>query len=238
MSYDSPSNTFAKILIVEDEILIADSIGMYLEDKGFLITGKATSYEEAVSSFNQQVPDVVLLDIELSGPKTGIDFAHFLRQQAQPPPFLYLTSRMEDRYIEQAKTTFPVGYLGKPIHLPGLVAGIEVALFNERNEEKKIQIKFQGINYVVPVNAIRYLRAEHVYVRFVLDDGTTLLQRGKLGQMLTHLQDERFVQTHRSYVVNIDFVSGYEADNVYVGLEKIPISRSRRAAVQALLGGD
>ena len=70
------------ILIVEDEILVAYSVGMYLEDNGFTISGKAKSYEEAVSSFNQRVPDVVLLDIELSGPKTGIDFAHFLRNRA------------------------------------------------------------------------------------------------------------------------------------------------------------
>jgi len=209
------SQKIARILIVEDEILIADTIRMHLEKKGYEVIDNAISYGEAVVMFREQRPDLVLLDIRLSGRESGIEMAQYLRRQPDPPPF-------------------------KPIHAESLIASIEIALFNFRIspiKQKSIYLKDQGTNFAVPLDTIEYLRAEHVYVRFVMNDGKEVLQRGTLRQVLARLGDGRFVQTHRGYVINTNLVTGYEHDGVYFRGTKIPVSRSRRSTVMAMLEG-
>jgi DNA-binding response OmpR family regulator len=88
-----------QILIVEDEILIADTIERYLTRQGYWVMGSAISCEEAETLYLRQTPDLALLDIRLSGSRTGIDFAHFIRKQARPAPFIYLTSQLDRRSI-------------------------------------------------------------------------------------------------------------------------------------------
>lgn len=82
-----------KNLIVEDEVQLADSIRLSLEARGYFVTGNAISYGEAMAFYREQSPDLVLLDIGLNGRLSGIDFARFPRKQADPRPFIYLTSR-------------------------------------------------------------------------------------------------------------------------------------------------
>lgn len=234
------SQKIARILIVEDEILIADTIRLHLEKKGYEVIGNAISYGEAVVMYREQRPDLILLDIRLSGRESGIEMARYLRRQPNPPPFIFLTSQLEERFIDMAKQTRPAGYLGKPIHAESLIASIEIALFNFRispSKQKSIYLKDQGTNFAVPLDTIEYLRAEHVYVRFVMNDGKEVLQRGTLRQVLARLGDGRFVQTHRGYVVNTNLVTGYDYDGVYFRGTKIPVSRSRRNAVMAMLEG-
>lgn len=230
----------ARILIVEDKTLIANTIRFHLESKGYEVVDNAISYGEAVVLFKEQRPDLILLDVCLNGRASGIEFARFLRRQPNPPPFIFLASRLENSFIERAKETRPAGYLGKPIHAESLIASIEIALFNFRvksGKQRSIYLKDRGGNITVPLNSIEYLRAEHVYIRFVLSDGKEVLQRGTMRQVLTRMNDRRFVQTHRGYAINTNLVTGYENDGVFIGGTKIPVSRSRRNLVLAMLEG-
>jgi len=104
-----------KILIVEDEVIIADTIKRYLTQNGHQVVGNAISYQEAESIYIEKKPDLVLLDIRLSGTKTGIDVAYFIQQQTDPKPFIFLSSQLDSRSLNSAKETFPAGYLSKPI---------------------------------------------------------------------------------------------------------------------------
>ena len=77
------------ILIVEDEILIADTIKRYLLKQGHNVAGIAINFDEAKDLYLETKPDLALLDIRLSGNKSGIDVAEFLHQQNQKIPLMY-----------------------------------------------------------------------------------------------------------------------------------------------------
>lgn len=238
MSSQSIDVRNAKILIVEDEVLIADTIKMNLERHGYQVAATAISYEEAVEAIEKHEPDAVLLDIRLNGPRSGVDVARYLRAKSSPPPFIFLTSQMDDFFLEQAKQTHPVAYLGKPIQINSLLATLKMVTHNTKayqRPERTIEIRHKGINKVVRLNDICYLESEHVYIRIVLVDGHDLLVRGRLQDMMTKLDSDRFLQVHRSFIVNFNRVTGHDNTSLYFGEVRIPVSRSRRREILDLL---
>jgi len=227
-----------RTLIVEDEVLIADMIKRYLNERDYQVVGTAISYEEGKALYLQKKPDIVLLDIRLSGVKTGIDLAHFIQEQPDPQPFIFLTSQLDRNSLDQAKATFPAGYLSKPIQKETLYTTIEIAMHNFQTQEKEkttIQLYNGKRYYLVPVEDILFLQADHIYVQVNLTDEKQFLQRSTLKETLEQLPEDQFVQTHRSFAVNIDQVTRWDSEYLYVQDNAIPISRSRRKRVLSLL---
>ncbi len=112
-----------KVLIVEDEMVIAMNLVSILEDLGYDVLDPANSYEEAVDALKEEQPDIALLDIQLDGDKDGIDFARYINQY-QEIPFIYLTSNADSRTLNQAKETSPSSYLVKPFNQDDLFTSI------------------------------------------------------------------------------------------------------------------
>lgn len=227
-----------RILIIEDEVLIADTLKRYLRQYGYEVVGNAISYEEAVEMYQSLQPDLCLVDIQLSGYKTGIDFAHFLHNQPEAPLFIFLTSQLDRKHLEAAKETYPAAYLSKPIQKNTLYTTIEIAASNyEAQERAKETIRlYNGKQYYqVPTEDIMYLRADHNYVHIELANHKAVLQRSSLRETLEQLPGGLFVQTHRSYAVNLNKVSRWDNDYLYVEDNAIPISRARRKEVVDLL---
>ncbi|MEO0733996.1 MAG: response regulator, partial [Bacteroidota bacterium] len=169
-----------KVLVVEDEVLIADTLTYHLEENGFSVVGSAISYHEAVALFQQTAPDISIIDIRLSGPRSGIEFGAFLRQQTPRIPFIYLTSQLDAHSLEAAKATFPAGYLGKPVPLNSLVSTLQVALHNAEVDDAYLVIRDRGVLHRILPEDILYLEADHVYVRYYLADGRALVERSTL----------------------------------------------------------
>lgn len=227
-----------RILIVEDEILIADMIERYLTKEGHTVVGIAISYEEAVHLYKHQKPDIALLDIRLSGQKTGIDVAHFLLENSPQIPFIYLTSQMDNITINKAKETTPAGYLTKPIQKYSLFTTIEIAMHNhnvQKRGSQNITLTDGTTKYQTAVNDILYLQADHIYVKVNLKNGNQLLQRSTLKELMDQLPKENFLQTHRSFVVNTNHIDRWDTQNIYINGNEIPLSRSRRKDVFSLL---
>jgi len=230
--------TSSKVLIVEDEILIADNIKRFLLQKGYDVTGIAISYLEAVRLYEIIKPDIVLLDIRLNGFKSGIDVAHYINNQSSRTPFIFLTSQMDPKNIEAAKQTYPSGYLSKPIQQESLCATIEIALYNFRSKnelEKVIRLHDGNTKHILLVDEISFVQAEHVYVKVFKKDGDHILHRSTLKDVLSKLPDDQFVQTHRSYVVNIRHITSWDTNSIYIGKEEIPMSRSKKKDVLEML---
>lgn len=228
----------AQVLIVEDEVLIADSIKRHLHRKGYEVTGMAISYEEALASYRDQQPDIVLLDIRLSGPRTGIDIGCWLREQPAPSPFVYLTSQLDHQSLEAAKATFPAGYLSKPVQPNTLYTTLEIALHNRSAPPQladRIRLYDGKQHYQVPVNEILYLRSNHIYVQVRLKGGAEIEPRSSLKELISQMPEGQFVQTHRSYAINIKQVSRWDQEYIYLNDQAVPISRSRRRDVLELL---
>ncbi|MEM6262707.1 MAG: response regulator [Bacteroidota bacterium] len=234
-------NTY-RILIVEDEVLIADMLARYLKRKGHEVVGMAISYEEAVDIYRKQEPEISLVDIRLSGTKTGIDFAKFIQDQPIPRPFIFLTSQLDQQTISKAKETFPAGYLSKPVQKESLFATIEIATHAHKEKVKRhnpaIQINDGTRSFQVKISEILFLQSEHVYVKVYLADERIVLQRSSLKEFLDLLPADTFLQTHRSYAVNVQHVAHWSNSALGVQQHTIPVSRARRDHILAVLNSN
>jgi CheY-like chemotaxis protein len=117
-----------KILIVEDEALVALSVSGLLEDMGHEVCGVAGSVAEAIELGRAHAPDLVLMDVNLQEGGSGIDAAHQLRAFDRPPVVLFVTSYVDSdtrRRMEEAK---PFGIVQKPFQEAHLQRTVEQAL--------------------------------------------------------------------------------------------------------------
>jgi PAS domain S-box-containing protein len=125
----------AKVLVVEDEGIVALDIRERLQALGYLVVAVADSGGEAVRLAGELHPDVVLMDIRLHGPVDGITAAEQIRHRFHRP-VIYLTAYADDHTLARAKVTEPFGYLLKPVDDRELRTSIEMALYKHEAEQK------------------------------------------------------------------------------------------------------
>ncbi len=131
----------SKILLVEDEIIVARDIQDRLESLGYAVVGIAVSGQEAIGYAEKYRPDLILMDIRLQGEMDGIQAADHIRKRFDIP-VIFLTSYSDNGIVRRAKVSEPFGYLLKPIFEDGeLRAGIEVALYKSRMEKEFLMAK-------------------------------------------------------------------------------------------------
>ncbi len=123
--------TDTKILIVEDEVIVAINIEKRLQNSGYRVTGIASSSEQALEKVELEKPDLVLMDIKLKGELDGIDTADLIRKKHNLP-IIYLTSYTDEETFQRAKLTEPFGYLIKPFEIRELHRTIEMALYKDK----------------------------------------------------------------------------------------------------------
>jgi len=124
-----------RILVVEDESIVAKDIQSQLTRLGYSVPATAASAQEALAKAQQVRPHLALVDIRLKGDIDGIVLAHQLREQLQVP-VVYLTAYADDATIERAKKTEPFGYLLKPFEERDLQTAIELALYKSQMEAR------------------------------------------------------------------------------------------------------
>ncbi len=140
-------NYKVRVLIVEDEPLIAENIAMYLNNHDYEVAGIAYDYEEAISKLELEKPDIVLLDINLEGEQDGIDVGKFIHEK-MGIPFVFLSSYSDKNTLERAKHVQPSGYLVKPFHEKSLMATLEISLSNFASDAnyQNAELHFDKIN--------------------------------------------------------------------------------------------
>ena len=121
-----------KILIVEDEFIVANDLRLILKRAGYAVCGIAGSVPEARVLIGTENPDLVLLDIQLKGPLTGIDLAMELK--AQEIAFVYLSALSNQRILEAAKATQPYGFLVKPFREKDILVTLDIAWYRHEQE--------------------------------------------------------------------------------------------------------
>jgi len=125
----------AKILIVEDEAIIALKLQKQVELMGYQVTSVAASGEEAVQMAHEGKPDLVLIDIALPGKTSGIDAAAAIRTRDNIP-VIYLTAHSDEETLKQATLTSPYAYLIKPVGDKALHNAIKIALFKHKTDRQ------------------------------------------------------------------------------------------------------
>jgi two-component system response regulator HydG len=122
-----------KILIVEDEFIVANDLKIMLIKAGYQVTGIASSVVQARKSIAEKMPDWVLLDIMLKGDQTGIDLAWELREKKLP--FLYISANTNQSTLEAVKETQPYGFMVKPFRERDLIVMLDIAKYRFDLEE-------------------------------------------------------------------------------------------------------
>ena len=129
--------TNARILIVEDEVIVREDLRDQLETHGYEVAGVAATGPDALAKAGETQPDLVLMDIKLQGPMDGIEAAQKIRAHLDLP-VVFLTAFADKWTVERAKVAYPYGYLLKPFHDRALRATIEIALHRHRDEKRPI----------------------------------------------------------------------------------------------------
>ena len=124
-----------KILIVEDEAIVAEDIHNSLRGLGYIISAVVSSGEEAITKIEEDMPDLVLMDIVLKGDMDGIEAAGQIYSRFNIP-VVYLTAFTDEKTIERAKLTEPFGYIVKPFEDRELHSTVEMALYKHKMESK------------------------------------------------------------------------------------------------------
>lgn len=225
-----------RILVVEDEIVIADNICDTLNTIGYEALEPAISYTEALESLERDKPDLAILDIQLSGKKDGIDLAWEIRKKFDIP-FIFLTSNADKITVDRAKRVSPPAYLVKPFNRDELFSSIEIALHNyaksEKNKEAHFSMKdamFVKLNKTfrkLRFDEIVFIKSEHVYIEIVTTSKEKLLIRETLNEALHKLPDT-FLRVHRSYVVNLSHLHSIEGGILIADDHEIPIGKNFR----------
>jgi len=124
-----------RILVVEDENIVAVDIQDRLEHLGYTVSGHAASGEDAIRKVGSTSPDLVLMDIMLKGEMDGVDAAEQIRLRYDVP-VVYLTAYADNRTLERAKITEPYGYILKPFEEREMHTAIEMALYRHEMGRK------------------------------------------------------------------------------------------------------
>lgn len=229
-----------KILIVEDEIVIADNICSTLQKLGYEVLEPAINYSEAIELIESESPDLALLDIQLAGNRDGIDLAWKIKED-YTFPFIFLTSNADPRTIDRAKDLNPPAYLVKPFNKDDLYTSIELALHNydksttERNGNENQKVVFKDAIFVkeknlfhkVTFEEILYAKSDHVYIEIFTKSGRKHLIRNTMGDFEESLPNY-FFRSHRSYIVNLNHLNAINSRFVLINGAEIPIGKNNR----------
>ncbi len=229
-----------KILLVEDELIIAEDMTNMLEKIGYEVVGSAIDFEEAIGILETEKPDLILLDVNLGGKKDGIDLAEEINRRFDIP-FIYTTSFTDAATIERAKKTQPINYLVKPFKQAQLYTAIEIAMLNlakkgdtsqTTTEETQdfvikdalfIKDKYSYIKLLL--SEILWMKAENNYVEIHTTHKKELI-RANLGHFLEKINRKNFFRTHKSYAVNLDYMTRLDPSSVFVQNTEVPITKT------------
>ncbi len=222
-----------KILVVEDELIIAQDISFQLEDVGYEVVEMATSYDEAIAAIKEHEPNLVLLDIEILGDKDGVDVAMYIRENTSLP-FLFLTSNADFSTVARAKAARPNGYLMKPLKKNDIFTSVEVALANNEavqataksDDDDTIFVQQEDGLVKMKQSDILWLKAGGNYTE-VHTAKERLLVRGNIKDTHNRL-NENFYRVQKSYVVNLKAIDRIQHAFVTINETEIPVGQKFR----------
>jgi len=211
----------SKILIVEDENIVAKDIQNTLISLGYAVQAIVSSGEKAIKEVEQARPELVLMDIMLKGKMSGIEAANYIREHFDIP-VVFLTAYTDDGTVGKAKISEPYGYIIKPFKEKELQTTIEMAIYKH---EKDIQVKKERDLYhsiienkdtkdSIFVRAdyrLNKIKFEDIYFVEALKDYVVInttdniyTTHTTMKEMMRILPTRDFVRVHRSYIVRLD----------------------------------
>ncbi|WP_431166628.1 LytR/AlgR family response regulator transcription factor [Tenacibaculum halocynthiae] len=235
-----------KVYIVEDIAISRMSLETMLLENNYIVSGSAAKAEVAWIDIQQTKPNLILLDINLSGDKNGIWLAQKVRENFKIP-IVYLTAYGDQQTLKEVLETKPNGYLMKPYQEATLLTTITIALNNFLESEKErevfkenndsdvfIFIKDRSMKVKININDIYYIKSDGNYLEIKLKEKKYVV-RNKLMEFKKQLPHTIFFQSHQRYLVNISKIKVVGKDYVSINDENIPLSLKYKKDLEQVL---
>lgn len=208
-----------KILIVEDEIIIADFIQTTLNKEGFKNVKMAHKTITAIEAFKNFQPEIIVLDINLHGENSGIELAKTVNNNAT---IIFLTGQYDESLMSKALATNPESYLTKPVKKDDLIAAIKLSIL--KKQTKNITIK-NGYDFIkINHDDILFIKSDNNYI-----DIQTASKKYSIRQSLEGFSEEivnpNFIRVHRSYIVNSSKIQKKTNSSLFIENHEIPFSK-------------
>jgi two-component system, LytTR family, response regulator LytT len=227
-----------QVLLIEDELIIADYMQECLTKLGYEVTSVCINYDEAIAALAKDKPDIAVVDIALKGTKTGIDVGNYIKQHYSIP-FIFATSHSDKYTIDKAKQALPYAYLIKPFSEEDLYAVIETALMHYGRQKQK-EAEETDDNPII-INDGIFIKQKSKYVKLNLDEilyiesndnyatlstaSTTYVLKTTLKNLLD-VMPEYFWRIHRSYLINLHHLKSFDVEEVTILNKNLPVGKS------------
>ena len=226
-------NSPAKILIVEDEMIIGANISLQLSKLGYDVTGIVSRGEEALAHVKQNPPDIVLMDIQLKGELDGIDTV-IRMQQEMDMPVIYLTANADDDNFERAKATNPFAFISKPFKKLDLEHAIELTMGRLDKNKSGSKEEATCVSPFVQSDSI-YVRRNERMIKIMISDiyyfeadrnYCKIFAKNKECLLVMTLKEINDI--HRSFIINLSHVDEVAGTHVVIHKKAIPLSKTLR----------
>jgi two-component system response regulator AlgR len=201
-----------KILLVDDEALARQRLIKMLETlEGYTVVGEAENGAQALERIKELKPDVVFMDIRMPG-VDGLEAAQAIANDADEYGCRVIFTTAYDEYALAAFDLQAIGYLLKPINKEKLQKALEqatrVQVNKQSNQREHLSSTSRGKVYLIPLDNVRILQADHKYVTVYHTQGESILD-----ESLKNLEEEfgeRFKRIHRNALVSVEHVLGMD----------------------------
>jgi DNA-binding LytR/AlgR family response regulator len=208
---------------------------------GLEIVGQCKNALEALDVLNQHTVDVIFLDIKM--PK--ILGTEFLKNLSHPPKVIFVTAYRD--YAVEGYELDAVDYLVKPVSFERFFKAItklnrmmgketiSASIDYKSNPEAFVYLKVDKDMKKIFVNDIVYIESWKDYIKLFLVNGRNLIVKQTITAMENLLSEHKFIRVHRSYMVSINKISGYNGISVQLETKEIPIGRLYKQVVMEKL---
>lgn len=232
----------AKVLIVEDEALIADNLAAIIGDLNYTVTDICGNADEALKSIKTNPPDICLLDVNIEGEIDGIDLAAMIKNRIQVP-HIFITSFSDSGTIDRAKATNPAAFIIKPYTDKEVEVNMTLALHKQTepatviknpnsSDEDSFFIKDKHELIKIKFDEISYCEAADNYT-IIYTSKTKYILSQTMKAVFEKLENGGFVRIHRSYFVRFKDIESIGPNYIMIQGKEIPMSQNHRSEILA-----
>ena len=221
-----------RCLLVDDEPLALEVLQSHISNSnGLEVAGICKNALEALDILHEKQVDLIFLDIKMPT-LLGTDF---LKSLSNPPKVIFVTAYREfamDGYELDA-----IDYLLKPVSFEKFLKAVSKvkrlmghdyiiqAEESRKNPEAFVYMKVDRSMQKVFVNEILYVESRRDYVKVFLSTGKSFLAKQSISSMINLLSEQSFLRVHRSFLVSVDKITGYNNNDIQLGSLEIPIGK-------------
>ncbi|MEN2282900.1 response regulator [Algoriphagus sp. SE2] len=218
-----------RILIVEDELSIAENIQEILELLGYVNIDIANSANQCIKVIKKYRPDLIFMDIKLKGDKDGIELGEIVKQMVDAP-LVYVTSYSDPTIIERAKRINPAGFIVKPFNTNDIHAIVEIVLYNKRTKPSTETAAVSGNESPYLVTDAVFIKADNAFERVPYNDIYYVEANGNMVKIFSKkrefsirksmkeiediLPSQYFLRVQKSYIVHLGQIEFFNTKEI------------------------